>query len=1305
MKSGLTQTLQKITASLAEKKWDVALNYVNCLLEIQENPGWLVQRGLILIKLARWQEAARDFRAVLEKDSEHIVAREALRYAENQMPTRDSSIFSFYDRIAEQIQRNSTSHPPLSKHSLADSQALPILIAPTPTPQSFKKITPPTGSSSLQPECESGVPSMPSHAVAGSPPPAEQPSAAGSQVLPEMPTVLVTPVNSDSKTLDYLNQSTTNIPRGIPSNLVLPILPASSNTISNNNIAPGIARLPVSSESAAARKVAETTCLLPSRYEIHAQLESQDSVARYQAFDNQTNRFVLIKMAALNSNASKFLKAEGQLLAQLQHPHIARAYDIGKFQNNDYLVMEWTNGKTLAKWMEGRSLTLQQAISVMHQLTTIVGYLHRNKILHRHLCPSQIMMDKEDTPYLENLGQGCSQQYDAWIGQTWIMDQQIIYSAPEIARGFLQEADFSTDVYSLGVIFYELLTNHLPFHAPNNSALLLEILHNPPLSPTRFCPLLPSELESICLKAISKRKQERYAHANEFATALQPFAKPSPVSLPPPPKSKLKKFFFVMFILLLFSLLAGEIYFYDKIYKMQIFAESQQKDCQAIQQEALQERQQAEEKLKESYTLNMKWQQDKEEILILQAKTAKECHEARVRIVQDTIQKGYQEGLKRYPVAACQYYIQALQDASQLLDLSPWHDLVRWQLAYNFPYLGKRTQINNQFGKITCIAASGDGQNVAISGSNNLIWQPQNNQTILLKDSEFRTLQFRFHPQKPVVASVLEGGKILFSHYDENIAPKLLDANSEILDASFRNDGNIFATVHAHSIRLWDINNWKLQSELKATSEENERSCDEVPRITFSPDGQLLLLAHDCKEGTIQFWNFGQQKRMKVLTGYYSGIAGISCIATDAGFFKMAVISNDGFIQLWKCKNDGSSVERMALMMTSVADANIAWGNHGEQLYTRDSQGNFCIWDGDNGSLLMCLPIQMRQFLLLPSCPERLLILDHTDQIQIWELPLLRYHQSSVQDEKLRPFIIHPNNQMILSLSTNYNLVLWNIQNGIQINKTLGNFPGVVDGTFTRDGKYLLLVSNQDKYCVTAYEWENLLANSFLVLENQEPISHILFSPDGKMLAIASEKNIRLLSWPENAVIQTITTPDLITTLAFSLDQQVLALGVRHQIQLWNLRNYQLRSTLEQHSSNILSLAFSPDRDLLASTGYDQTIILWNWKLGKATHVLNGHTGPVYDLGFIQRSENTLMPILVSMGSDQQIRFWHLGTCQSCEILSGFGKNHRYLAIPSNGSMVIFGGDDNTLHSWNMTTHRECFSLPIEELQNRIKDW
>ncbi len=262
------------------------------------------------------------------------------------------------------------------------------------------------------------------------------------------------------------------------------------------------------------------------RYQILEQLGVGGMATVYKAQDTLLERYVAIKVIrpdqfapAVLDEVRKRFEREAKALAKLSHPNIVHVHDYGEFEAAPYLVMEYVSGGTLKERSE-KQIPWLQSVQLLLPIAYALAYAHEQNIVHRDIKPANILLTAKNTPMLSDFG--IAKILQNKDGSTLTNASVIIgtpeYMAPEQWTG---ETSPKSDIYSLGVVLYELVTGRKPYVADTPMSVMLKQMNEPLPRPSQFVRDLPKGLESVLFKALERRPEDRYQSMNEFAAALE----------------------------------------------------------------------------------------------------------------------------------------------------------------------------------------------------------------------------------------------------------------------------------------------------------------------------------------------------------------------------------------------------------------------------------------------------------------------------------------------------------------------------------------------------------------------------------------------------------------------------------------------------------------------------------------------------------------------------------------------------------------------------------------------------------------
>ncbi len=268
--------------------------------------------------------------------------------------------------------------------------------------------------------------------------------------------------------------------------------------------------------------------LLDNRYEIMEQVGSGGMAVVYKAKCHRLNRMVALKILksdlAQDAEFRRRFHDESQAVAMLSHPNIVAVYDVSKSSDLEYIVMELIDGITLKQYMhrKGEPLNWREALHFITQIVKALGHAHSRGIIHRDIKPQNIMVLRDGSVKVADFGIArLTSAQQSTLTQEAL--GSVHYISPEQARG--SRIDARSDLYSVGVVLYEMLTGRLPFEGDSPVSVAIQHISSIPLPPRELNPEVPEALEAITMKAMASNMDQRYVNADEMLVDLEEFRK------------------------------------------------------------------------------------------------------------------------------------------------------------------------------------------------------------------------------------------------------------------------------------------------------------------------------------------------------------------------------------------------------------------------------------------------------------------------------------------------------------------------------------------------------------------------------------------------------------------------------------------------------------------------------------------------------------------------------------------------------------------------------------------------------------
>ena len=263
--------------------------------------------------------------------------------------------------------------------------------------------------------------------------------------------------------------------------------------------------------------------VVANRYEVVQYIGQGGMADVFLAIDTILNRHVAIKILRSDQSTDAIsilrFEREAQAATTLAHPNIVEIYDVGEYKNHHYIVMEYVAGKTLKKVIRDRAPLLNlEAVDTMKQLTSAVAEAHKRGIIHRDIKPQNVIVKSDGSLKILDFGIATAKG-SAQLTQANNVMGSVHYLAPELAKG--EPASPQSDIYALGIVFYEMLTGDVPFKADQAVQIALQHMREPMPSVRKANPNVPQSVENIIIRATAKNPRLRYQSCDEMLKDLE----------------------------------------------------------------------------------------------------------------------------------------------------------------------------------------------------------------------------------------------------------------------------------------------------------------------------------------------------------------------------------------------------------------------------------------------------------------------------------------------------------------------------------------------------------------------------------------------------------------------------------------------------------------------------------------------------------------------------------------------------------------------------------------------------------------
>lgn len=989
-------------------------------------------------------------------------------------------------------------------------------------------------------------------------------------------------------------------------------------------------------------------------YELLAEVARGGMGVVFRARQVRLNRVVALKTIvggalASASQVARF-RSEAEAAAHLDHPNIVPIYEVGEHDGQQYFSMRLIEGGSLEQRMsdyalpdarrDGGSLTRTDIVgrqsTIARLLATVaraVHHAHQRGILHRDLKPANILIDSTGEPQVTDFGIAKLLTGDGEATQSLAVLGTPSYMAPEQAGAQTGRLTTAADVFSLGAVLYQLLTSKLPFQGATPLETLQRVIEEDPAPPRSVNPAIDRDLETICLKCLSKDPRGRYGSAEALAEDLDHWRAREPIAARPVTQAE-RVWRWCRRKPLLASLWAGL--------------------AAAI--------------LTGLVVANWQWRRAEASAVVLR----ENLYAADVRLAYEAWESGNS--------VHAQYLLEQHIPRPGEPDLRTFEWRYLWRLTGQKELLRIAADRSGIWGS----AVSPDGRLLATGGNEGAVqlWALPSGEAVATLDAGAHlSYCVVFSPDGTLLAAATNGSEIhLWDVHTRTLAARLGTHDKPVIAVAFSADGRTLVSVAGYpygttvpaEIWLWDV-----KSRRRIAALAGHTASSGWPG--FSPNGRILATPHG--DGTVALWDVAARRITTRLTGH-RGLVVTAEFSPDGKL--LATGGLDGGVLLWNAEN-----HRLIAVLGSHQGAaySVAFSPAGDQLVSGGLDHTVRLWDLSTRRQAATFRGHTSRVFSVNYTPDATRIvtgsLDGT--ARVWDARGAK--ESHVFDR-------HTGNFATLEFSSDNRLLVRADMFGGQITlwdahslRKVAVIPEA-NASLSPDGRRLATTSATGGLTFWDVSGEAPKRDVTARLESppaNRPAYRPVFLADGRAVALASSAdssdiNIWDVTGSRRRTLKA-DAPDTSPTgaIAASRDGRLFAVGNENgETAIWDARTWSKVTVLPGHSQQVLALAFSQDGRLLATASADTTVRVWETTFQSEPTVFRGDAGAVFALSFTPDGETLAVGTV-----DGVVKLWNMRARREVATLRAHDSIVCAIAFAPDGRRMATAGVDQTMRLWD----------------------